>query len=152
MKKEQSCDLIRKGYKVILVLPSYEVLQDPKTFHTVVFCIKQHSKGTILEERVGQFVIPGLSNDPHVQLPAKMWQEIVSNLSKNTAMSVSRVGQGNPRQNTARETDYARVYPTLTTTAPIIEEVDVPTLPALAYDYDQGLRYFENTQEAREEE
>lgn len=65
-----------EGYKVLLTLPSYIVLQHPKTFHTMLF----HQKPPVgdlgtMYRAMGDWKLPGLTSDPTVGIPAGMWRE-----------------------------------------------------------------------------
>jgi len=67
-----------EAYKTVLDLPSYMVLEDPKTFHTVVV-YRKNSPRTGLNRyyQVAEAVLPGLKDDPDVMIPAGMLRELV---------------------------------------------------------------------------
>ena len=72
-------NLIQKQrYKVLLTLPSYVVIQHPKTFHTVLYAYKRHPRtAEWVRKYLNQYSIPGLASDVNVSIPAGMWQEWV---------------------------------------------------------------------------
>ena len=77
-------ELIRtEGYKVLLTLPSYVVIQHPKTFHTVLYACKRHPRSEEwVRKCLAQYTIPGLASDVNVSIPAGMWQEWVKKTKK----------------------------------------------------------------------
>lgn len=74
-------DLLSLGYREIMNLPTYSVLQNPKTFHTVLFLCRKTKND--LPKQIVQYIIPGLSDDPDVTIPSGMWNEIVKEVRKH---------------------------------------------------------------------
>ena len=91
-------NLIQKQrYKVLLTLPSYVVIQHPKTFHTVLYAYKRHPRtAEWVRKYLNQYSIPGLASDVNVSIPAGMWQEWVKK-TKNSNAEPGYVDFGNKR-------------------------------------------------------
>lgn len=87
--------LVGQGCKTILTLPSYLVLQHPKTFLTVLF-FRNRKPSTKNPDQPNPLValqsmtIPGLASDPPVTIPSGMWKEWVKEMtSKRSGGSLS---------------------------------------------------------------
>ena len=88
-------NLIQKQrYKVLLTLPSYVVIQHPKTFHTVLYAYKRHPRtAEWVRKYLNQYSIPGLASDVNVSIPAGMWQEWVKKTKNSNTETGSPAAQ-----------------------------------------------------------
>lgn len=77
MKKNEDMEKYWKSYVPVLVLPSFVVVEDPTTLHSVILRRNRNVQPEKLE-MVGQMNIPGLSNDPDVSVPTGMVREVFS--------------------------------------------------------------------------
>lgn len=75
------------GYNKIFSVPSYDVMEHPETFHTMIV---YHRRVTRHPERVqvcAEGKLPGLKDDPALALPAGMLREIVKKFGKKKSTS-----------------------------------------------------------------
>ena len=87
--------ILKEEYKVLLTLPSYVVIQHPKTFHTVLYACKRSPRTTEwVRKYLDQYNIPGLASDVNVSIPAGMWQEWLKK-TKNSNAEPGYVDFGN---------------------------------------------------------
>jgi hypothetical protein len=115
-------DLMGKGYNPILNLPSYVVLQHPNTFHTVFYEIRMKKEPKV----ISQYNIPGLSNDPSVEIPSMMWKEWVAVTGgKKQTRRDGDEGAPTPRRNAQLSRSWFRNLPTAPEENPLDNELPI---------------------------